>query len=810
MVTKTEEVKAVDERDVEDKPNIRFWLSQHEAAKKAGKEYLDHTDEAWREYLGAYQGPPMLKQPVKQEVDARYPAFWSSIRTMQPAIYSRTPITEAQKMFDSLNDNVARLSSLGIERLSKYLIHDCPFDRVQYATRDDFLLSGRCTNRICFDSQISSQPKKIYYVETQQPVGPAPTESQGQEGQGSPQQIGAEQGQPQTQAAPPMEQAPQFQIVWVNDRGETLDDPSNLLQDESGFYLESADEVDENVDDCCVSLHPVSYRDIRHTPNARHWEEIDWISFRTLMTKAEVSDRFGEEWVNKLPFSQKASSREAVETDKSDLIPTPYVEVWETWNKSRKEIMWHVEDYAQDFLDVQPDIYELAEFWPCPPFMLGTQGPDSLFTVPDYVQLKPPITQMHAMAKRYKTAVRAVATRAIADASLADQITDANNQGHAGILFVKDFQGSIVGKGGLENLIHFLPTEQYANEMATLQEAISNYNQAFYELWGIPDIIRGVSDPNETAAAQQLKGKYNSLRFSQIQREFQRLVRDDIELMCDLALKKFPEEQLIDIIGVRFWENEDQQLWPQVYQLLKDDEERKIRIDIQTDSTISMNADAEIERANYLAKTLTDGIASIAAVEQQDLAYQILAMDALLMVVEKLPNGKEFSQSLRKIKEQKIEEMQNPAPPPPDPKIQVEQMKQEGKLQELQMKGGLEQQKAQTDFQLKGAELQGQQQIELVQAQSDIAVTMAKIKAEIQRSSIESAAKMQLEQTLAGLDAQLKILEAGLKMREHKVEMAHEVHAAGVDASLKKFETEQNVKLMNKKAEQAYSSSPPT
>ena len=105
-------------------------------------------------------------------------------------------------------------------------------------------------------------------------------------------------------------------------------------------------------------------------------------------------------------------------------------------------------------------------------------------------------------------------------------------------------------------------------------------------------------------------------------------------------------------------------------------------------------------------------------------------------------------------------------------------------------------------------EMQGQQQIEAIQAQADIAVAMTKIKAEIQRSSMESAMKMQLEQQLGQLEAQLKILDAALKMKEHHASMVHDTHTAVMDAGLKKYETEQNVKLMNKKAEQAYSTNP--
>lgn len=781
------------ERDADDTPNLRFWLSQHEAAKRAGDNWLRLADEAWKEYLGDGSYSQTIRgSTILPECEPRFPVFWSSIRTMQPAIYSRTPITEAQKMFDSLDDNMARLGSISIERLSKYLIHDTPFDRTEYATRDDFLLTGRATNRVIVDAEIRTTPKKIYYTETQVPLPPQPTPPQ------------TDLSQPPAPPSPP-----QFQNVWINnkDEEEQLQDPSQLQQDEQGSYLEHETEVDENVEYVCVGLQPLSYKDIRHTPNARHWEEMDWISFKTLMTKPEVEKRFTKELADQIPFTKKGLRKGVDGKDNNDLLPTLYAEVWETWNKSRKEVMWHVEDWEQKFLDIQPDIYELAEFYPCVPFMLGTQGPDSMYPIPDYMQLRPQITQLHAMARRYQGLISAIKRRGLADATI-PELGSLSGSAEGDFIMVKNFQQQIVGKGGIENVIQFFPTQEYARAITELQQAMADYEAKFNELYGIPDILRGVSDPRETAAAQQLKGQYLSLRFSSVQREFQRLVRDGIELMVDLALKKFPEEKLREVIGVRYWEQEDQQLWPQVLLLLQDDDQRKIRIDIQTDSTISMNQNAEIERANFIAKTITDGVATIGATKQQDPTFMAVVINALLMVVDKIPYGKEFSHDLRKAKDAIMQQIANPQPPQPPIQLQVEQMKQQGKQQEMQMKGQMDQQKMQSDFQLKQAESQSKMQLEQVQAQADMEVEMTKIRAEIQQSSIESQQKMQLEKVLGMMEIQMKAMELKMKHQEHKMDMVHTQHDNQQSRQLKEFETKENIKLMNKKAEHAYEAKP--
>lgn len=92
-----------------------------------------------------------------------------------------------------------------------------------------------------------------------------------------------------------------------------------------------------------------------------------------------------------------------------------------------------------------------------------------------------------------------------------------------------------------------------------------------------------------------------------------------------------------------------------------------------------------------------------------------------------------------------------PLPPAPDPKLQVEQAKQQGAMQIAQQKGALDQQKAQTDA------LHQQ-----IKAQADIEV--AKIKAE-------------LDAKLAIINGHIQAIQAEQKMRHDQ--QSHHADMAG-------------------------------
>ncbi len=59
-------------------------------------------------------------------------------------------------------------------------------------------------------------------------------------------------------------------------------------------------------------------------------------------------------------------------------------------------------------------------------------------------------------------------------------------------------------------------------------EARSQVLNDIYQITGLSDIIRGESNPNETATAQRMKGQWGSLRVRDRQRDLQRFCRDAI------------------------------------------------------------------------------------------------------------------------------------------------------------------------------------------------------------------------------------------------------------------------------------------
>ena len=150
-----------------------------------------------------------------------------------------------------------------------------------------------------------------------------------------------------------------------------------------------------------------------------------------------------------------------------------------------------------------------------------------------------------------------------------------------------------------------------------------------YQITGISDIIRGSTDPRETRGAQELKSQWGSLRIRERQRELVRFARDLTRIAAEILAENGDAQSLLKMSQIQLptqgQKAEAQAMIQQAQQLaqagksppemppqllavlekpaieelmafLKDDQARGFIIEIETDSTIQPDEDAEKQR----------------------------------------------------------------------------------------------------------------------------------------------------------------------------------------------------------------------
>jgi hypothetical protein len=101
--------------------------------------------------------------------------------------------------------------------------------------------------------------------------------------------------------------------------------------------------------------------------------------------------------------------------------------------------------------------------------------------------------------------------------------------------------------GGSKEVIIWLPIDMIAQTITALVALRKQIIDDIYQIMGLSDIMRGSTSPEETLGAQQLKSQYGSTRIRDKQQEMVRLARDLVEITCEIITEKFDDVTMVEM-----------------------------------------------------------------------------------------------------------------------------------------------------------------------------------------------------------------------------------------------------------------------
>ena len=687
------------------------------------KNWISDCKDAWCEYLSLPNTQALTDTSAtvnsQSRVRTKMPLFWASIQNLTPAYYARTPETVARRRFEG-DDPVGRTMCLIYEGLSKTRLAKYPLEPAMPEAVREFLLCDRGTARIFLEEELEQVPVMVpvLMLETGEVVN-------------------AETGEPV--------------------EGEPIQDPSGLM------FIET---IEERVVKVHTQILPVAYDEVLHDNHAKYFQDIQRMAFKLCLNKQEIVRQFGNEWLAKL----KQGAYEQGEGENGYSEDTDTYEVYEVWDKPTETVTYVSPSYKDEVIKEIPDPYQLETFFPVAPFIIGTKHHKYLFGVPMYVQLRDCLNQIHTLFSRMGTLIKGLKRRGIANATLSSLVNAIVSNDDAEIVVTDRFNELVEGGQKLSDLIYWVPVQELSSAVVECKELVADYKQYFFELSGVPDVVRGVTDAQETAASQQMKGNFYNVRTSWNQHQVQEQARWLAQAQCDLALNRLPDEEILRESGAEFFPEENKEFIPQALMMLKDKDNRNIRLEIETDSlTLMANERKQAERA-MLVETILTGLGRVQEIVTASPEMGKIAMDMLLYTVRGIDLGKEFEQEVQKTAMEIRELVENP--PEEEPLPDYEQMKLEVQQAKMQMDGQIAQakmqiegQKAQTDTMVKMRELDQkelkmmlEQQVGGFEQQIEAAYLELDRQKEYFNQQIE-AQRLQLEQFLGTLQEKEKLIE---------------------------------------------------
>ena len=714
-------------------------------------ELADKDQERWRQ-----RGRRIIKRYREERGEAgesrgrRFSLLWANIQTLGPAVYARTPTAVVGRRWKD-EDPVGRVASEVLERALNFTVDSLDFSDVLLGLRDDFLLVGRGQAWVRYVPHMRSM-------------------------------------RPSTQ---PLAGLPQ------DDEGERIE--GQLADDPEPYEVVEWEEA---------VVDRVSWDDFLHNP-ARTWAEVRWVARAVFMTREELTRRFGEEIGGQVPLDHGPEER-AGPADADQQFRK--AAVYEIWDKPSRTAVWISKGWSEGPLDQREDPLGLAGFFPCPRPLLGTTGPDSLVPVPDFIFYEVQARDINDLTARIGLLTDAIRLRGFyaaggeAGKSLQDLFAS-----ESGTLIPVDSWAAFSERGGVKGLVEWIPLDMVMNALQGCIQARKQLIDDVYQVTGIADIMRGDTDPEETAAAQRIKANWGSSRVRDRQKELARFARDLLRIMGQVIAAKFSPETLAAMSNIQLLPSPeakaalsaqlqaaaqqaqmlaaraqamgqpppppfqppaqaqallDQPSWAEVMALLRDNTLRAFRIDIETDSTIEPDDQDEKRRRVEFIQAVGEYVSRSMPALQLAPAMTPVIAEGLKFLVRGFRVGREMEETIDKaLGELQAAGVAQPAGSVgsgkgagPDPRAE-----------------GLKAQAAMTSAQAKTQEAGARRfeaETDRFRAQAEAQLNSARVQAENYRTGADRSAELAMHQDQLRADLQQALLSGVSRRFEHETDPA--------------------------------------
>lgn len=489
-------------------------------------------------------------------------------------------------------------------------------------------------------------------------------------------------------------------VVWISYEAETTEVPAiDPMTGGPAMGPDGMPVMQPQILDQKVEERHIYWKDFRCEP-ARCWRDVTWVARRHRMSREDLRQN-GFEAAEEVPLNWSADITDKEERKTEDELTR--AEVWEIWCKKSKRRYWIVKGFAKA-LRIDDDPYELKDFFPCAEPVSSILGTDTFIPTPFYAQYEDQADDLDEITGRISHLVKALRRRGVYDASIQElrRLSRASDNEFIPVDGAK--YTTLASSGGLKQAFQTEDLKPLADVLVGLYDQRDRLVAAIYEVSGISDIVRGSSNPNETATAQNIKAQFGSMRLRDAQRQVQTWVRDSYRIKAEIICQNFTPEMLAQMTGMDIQE----ETFQQAVEVLRSDAMRGYQIDIETDSTVFEDAEAE-------KQARTELLTAMGGFAQQWMPVVQAAPEMMGLVGELMAFGVRGFKAGRSM-EDKIDEtmqaisarMQQQAqqPPPPDPAV----MKVEAEMKRDEQSHAMDMQAKQIDQQAKILDLNVKQQ----------------------------------------------------------------------------------------------------
>lgn len=583
------------------------------------KREKDFRKDGWR-FVKMYE--------AQQKDQNQFNILFSNTETLAPALYNNTPRPVVQRKFKDADPLGAAAAKAG-QRILEHLIDD---GMSEYATFDELMKSavleavvpGRGVTRFKYDAKFEK-----------------------------------------------------LENVKAAEAAEAAEGGEDDTSDEPDPNLESVEKV--SYEAVCGEEVPWDRVTFGY---AKKWKDVPWVCFDHFMTEKDLEENFGAiaHQVECKGVSTNLDDEDQREKS-DDMEGVNGCWVHEFWDRRDRSVTFFTTNYPAAPLKRLEDPLTLSGFFPMPrPFQLVAKI-SSMTPVALYKLYEEQAKELNRISARILALIDMCKVRGMYDATVQgiEKVLGADE----GDLVPAENVNALQQGQTLDKSLWLVPIEKVVQVLQQLYVERQQCKQVIFEIIGLADIMRGSSQASETLGAQELKNQWGGLRLKRHQKEIARYARDSLRIMLEIAVTKLSEETLQAMTGLPYPTGmEKQQLtaqlqqaqqlgqqippqiqeisqmpsWTEILNILRSDLTRSYRIDIETNSTVDLEATEDKTQITDLLAAISQFLQGVGPLVQQGVMPFELTRDMLLSIVRRFRFGPELEEQLMKMQ----------APPPQD------------------------------------------------------------------------------------------------------------------------------------------------
>jgi hypothetical protein len=472
-----------------------------------------------------------------------------------------------------------------------------------------------------------------------------------------------------------------------------------------------------------INAHFVPFTKFGHG-EGRVWEEVDCAWRETYFTDEMLKKRFGDDVMERAGVSLDYAEKDAPDDERQ-------ATVYQIWCKSRKAVYWIAKN-AREALAVTPPPLDLKNFWPFPKPVLGTVSNDSIIPTPDYVYYQDQAEEIQRLTRRIDKLTDSLKLVGFYPGGPSGEgraeVERAMTPGVENKLIPVPNWAALSEKGGAGNLIVYLPIDQVIKTIEACVQLRKQLIEDIYQITGLSDVMRGQTEAQETATAQSLKAQYGSNRLKDTRDDFVRFAKEGCEIFAEIVAEHYTTQKLamMTSLPAQAMQQVMGPQGPQVTQqpaidpmtglpldagwvkLLRQQFARDVLVDVETDSTIQPDEDAEKQRRVEFMTTMTQAMAPLMSMQTMDpmMAKALIPLvgDSITFLARGFRAGRELEERIETSMQELVQAVEAKAQ-----QMQMQQMQQAQMQQAEQQQQGIaadrEAQDAQHRRQIEGRKL---------------------------------------------------------------------------------------------------------